>query len=101
MHPIFKIVAIPPATRFVQAVGELGNLVVCRRRSIAGVLSHTPWAQVSGPTVVNTSGVRSDDISYLFHTSITYLVFPVTCLGGDTGSAKPACLWHSLVSACC
>src|SRR2546423_14321429 len=45
--------------------GELCNLVVRRRRSTAGVLSHFPL----------TSGVRSDDVSYLFHDSATFLLF--------------------------
>ena len=56
-QPIFDIVAILPATRFVQTVGELGNLVVGRGRSTAGVCSHPPLA----------CGMRSDETSCFCH----------------------------------
>lgn len=44
-QPIFHVVAILLATRFVQTVGELGNLVVCSGQSAAGVLSHAHFTR--------------------------------------------------------
>jgi len=38
-HPIFDMVAVLPATCLVQIEGELSNLIVCRGRSAADVLS--------------------------------------------------------------
>jgi hypothetical protein len=38
-HPIFDMVAVLPVTCLVQIEGELSNLIVCRGRSAADVLS--------------------------------------------------------------
>jgi hypothetical protein len=59
--------AILAVTRFVEAVGELGNLFVCTQRLTAGVLSHTSGAQVSSPEIANTNSVRGDYESCACH----------------------------------
>src|SRR5215831_14270099 len=83
-QPIFYVVAILPAARFVLTAGESSDLFVSGRRSTAGVLSRTTGAQVSSPAIVRISGIRSNDLSNLHHDSVTSLVFSLcSCLGGE------------------
>jgi hypothetical protein len=84
-QPIFHVVAILLATRFVQTVCELGNLVVCRGKSAAGALSHAHL----------TRDALGKDVSCLSHDFLISLIFLCLYRALEAGPSRPASLCSS------